>query len=115
MSAPSPSARFLEALEHERRSYAAALPDRIRALGECWRRVRAAPHYRAGLEGIERAAHGLAGSGAVFGFHRLSAEARDLERLLAELAASHDPPEGASPRIEAAILRIEECLGGGAP
>jgi len=115
MSGAAAPAPFLEALERERRAYADALPGRIRALRELWRAVPAGGEARAGLESVERAAHGLAGSGAIFGFERLSAEARALEIELRSLIDMGAGPPDAEALVESALARIEASLGTGRP
>ena len=107
MSGQAAANEFLEALGRQRRDYAAALPGRLRALRQSWRGIRAS---RDGLQSIERAAHGLAGSGAMFGFDRLGAEARALESVLRRLIASGADPSSAAACVEAGIDRLEASL-----
>jgi len=57
----------------------------------------------------------LAGSGAVFGFERLSAEARALDIELRSLIDMGAGPPDAEALVESALARIEASLGTGRP
>jgi len=105
------SPQFTRMLEQQRRAYANTLPAKIAGLGLLWRAIvrhEAAPDD---LARLVRVAHGLAGSGAVFGFDRLSIEARTLELELEVLLASRtDAGDGRKASIAAAIARVQDSV-----
>src|SRR5262245_1866762 len=69
-------------LDDLRRSYARELPARIRDLAEAWKRLDDGPWDRDGFQAFHRGVHGLAGSGAMFGFAELTGAARSLDLVL---------------------------------
>jgi HPt (histidine-containing phosphotransfer) domain-containing protein len=84
MTSPPPSlAAFLQA---QRAEYRSALPQRLEQIESLWRQVLngEAP----ALEGLERCAHSLAGSGATFGLAALGDAARVLEMAVSPLAGA---------------------------
>jgi|KBSMisStandDraft_5_1062788.scaffolds.fasta_scaffold76956_2 HPt (histidine-containing phosphotransfer) domain-containing protein len=104
-------APFAQLLEEQRRNYASTLPGRIAGMDQMWRAI--ARHEAApdDLDRLVRVAHGLAGSGAVFGFDRLSVEARTLELELQVLLSSRTiASDGRKASIDAAIARVQDCV-----
>jgi HPt (histidine-containing phosphotransfer) domain-containing protein len=94
---------FLRALEVQRARYREALPGRIAAIERLWDEVCGGAGQGA-LAGLVLEVHGLAGSGAVFGFEALGTEAKSLEReLLLPGAASTDRKSAIAASI--AVLR----------
>jgi HPt (histidine-containing phosphotransfer) domain-containing protein len=104
-------APFAQLLEEQRRDYSNTLPGRIAGMDQMWRAIAGHESEPDDLERLVRVAHGLAGSGAVFGFDRLSAEARTLELELQVLLASHTiASDGRKASIDAAIARVQDCV-----
>ena len=104
-------APFAQLLEEQRRDYASTLPGRIAGMDQMWRAIAGHESEPDDLERLVRVAHGLAGSGAVFGFDRLSVEARTLELELQVLLASHTiASDGRKASIDAAIARVQDCV-----
>ena len=68
-----------------RRSYVEQLPGKLREIDEAWSRLQAGAWNAAGFQSFHRAVHALAGSGAMFGFDRVSAKARSLDQVLKSL------------------------------
>ena len=93
-------------IEALRRTYADQLPQRIASMEESWNNLRLDRWSSEGLTELGRQAHGLAGSGATYGFAIVSEKARDLEMLLEEMT---EPclPEGDS-RIQKADQLLQE-------
>lgn len=104
-------AQFMQALEEQKREYRRTLDGRISGMELLWSALCAETAGRAEMERLERTAHSLAGSGAVFGYEKLSTEARALEHRLHDLAAA-----GAIPgRVERAVVArsiagLRECV-----
>jgi len=66
-----------------RKSYAAELPAKIEALEECQQKLVSADTYDfENVKKLHRQMHGLAGSGATFGFPELGKHAREIEQIL---------------------------------
>lgn len=105
-------AAFVALLEHERAEYARALPGRLAGMRRLWREIESGAAGPEDLARLARDAHGLAGSGAVFGFDALSTQARALELQLqvfrdAGAAAARAPPDA----IGASIERLQDLAG----
>lgn len=73
----SPPASFAAFLQAQRAEYRSAFPERLEQIESLWRQVR--DGQAPALADLERCAHGLAGSGATFGFAALGDAARVLE------------------------------------
>ena len=74
MTSPASFAAFMQA---QRAEFLSALPERLEHISSLWRQVR--DGNAPALADLERCAHGLAGSGATFGFAALGDAARVLE------------------------------------
>lgn len=85
------AARMQAQLQALRDSYAAQLPEKIQQIWETWSALQNgwSDEY---LLALHRMAHGLTGSGATFGFTRLSVAARTLEIFLKGLIAESKVP-----------------------
>lgn len=70
---------FLAFLEAQRSDYRRALPQRVAEIVSLWRVALDGEAPAQALAKLERCAHGLAGSGATFGFAALGDAARALE------------------------------------
>lgn len=105
---PVPPAAFLEMLEQKRLQYGRSLPGKMADMGRLWEAIRTGA-TRADLDCLERIAHGLAGSGALFGYAPLSAEARALELELADAPSGEPLAKGREAAIAAAIARVRAC------
>jgi HPt (histidine-containing phosphotransfer) domain-containing protein len=75
-----------------------------------WKAVCARTADADDLARLERCAHSLAGSGAVFGHDSLSARARGLERELHRIVERGSPGEGEAANVGAAIAALRRCL-----
>lgn len=73
----SPPASFAAFMQAQRAEFRSALPERLERIESLWRQVR--DGQATALADLERCAHGLAGSGATFGFATLGDAARVLE------------------------------------
>ncbi len=73
----SPPASFAAFMQAQRAEFCSALPERLERIESLWRQVR--DGQAPALADLERCAHGLAGSGATFGFAALGDAARVLE------------------------------------
>jgi diguanylate cyclase (GGDEF)-like protein len=96
-------------LETLRRSYAEQLPARISGIGARWQRLQQGFDLPLAQELI-RELHGLAGSGASFGYPAVSDAARELETILRPMAsADHTPELGDSERVPRLLERLESA------
>lgn len=85
------AAQIQAQLQALREDYAAQLPDKIQQIWETWAALQNGWSDE-NLLTLHRMAHGLTGSGATFGFTRLSMAARTLEILLKGLIAESKIP-----------------------
>lgn len=92
-----------------RAQYVASLPDRLAALWQAVDRLGYSPADAEMLRQARLIAHGLAGSGASFGFAQISETARLLEQLLDSVAGQVPPVESAHERIRHACNALEEA------
>lgn len=76
-----------------RDAYAADLPARIASLMESWERLKVDGWRASEVQGIIRAAHGLVGSGATFGYQQVSEAARAFEDAVRGWAMGGSPSE----------------------
>jgi HPt (histidine-containing phosphotransfer) domain-containing protein len=107
----APPAAFLEMLERKRLQYGESLPGKMADMERLWVAIRTGAG-RADLDRLERMAHGLAGSGALFGFEPLSAQARALELELADAPSGGPLPQAREAAIATAMARVRACARG---
>jgi chemotaxis protein histidine kinase CheA len=103
----SPNEAFLAFLEQQRVEYCAALPQRWLQIEAHWRQLLSGEAPEQALEGLERGAHGLAGSGATFGCAAMGDAARLLETTVNPLRGS---AHALSPESLAALTQAVEAL-----
>jgi len=94
-----------EQLNALRQAYAEQLPGKILEIEEGWRKLDQGPWDPKAFLTFHRQGHGLAGSGATFGFPGVTERARTLDDLLKTLPGDKGPPR---PEI---VTRIFEGLG----
>ena len=111
MIEPGANEEFLRFLAAQRVDYVRALPSKLAEVQRLWDAVSKGPAAPGELEGLVRAVHNLAGSGAVFGFEEFGAAAKSLELLLQALAESPERPQGIA-TVEDAIARLQSCAPG---
>ena len=99
-----PKASLAAEINRLKETYARALPDRLATLEALWHDVRAGDRRPDELEPLYRAAHSLTGSGATFGYERVSVSARALELYLQPLIT------GASVLTQTHVDKISELL-----
>ncbi len=107
-----PGARdeFLRLLDRQRADYVQALPAKLSEVEHLWGGISQGAAAPDDLACLVRAAHGLAGSGAMFGFAELGAAAKALELRLQAIAQSPEAPRGAdADSIEDFIARLRSC------
>jgi HPt (histidine-containing phosphotransfer) domain-containing protein len=84
----SSHASFAAFMQGQRAEFRSALPERLEQVESFWRQVRNG--QTPALADLERCAHGLAGSGATFGFAALGDAARVLEMAVSPwVGAAH--------------------------
>ena len=92
--------------------YAAKLPERIAEIERLWTGLLAAGMPAAELEELVRAAHGIAGSGAILGMAAVSDAARDLELYLESIRARGGPAGTAeNERVAALVAALKDAAG----
>jgi HPt (histidine-containing phosphotransfer) domain-containing protein len=103
----SPNEAFLAFLEQQRVEYCAGLPARLLQIDAHWRQLLSGEAPEQALQGLERCAHGLAGSGATFGCAAMGDAARLLEHTINPLLGS---AHALSPESLAALTQAVEAL-----
>ncbi len=83
-------ASLQEQLNILRQQYAERLPARLADIATSWQTIRTSINSTVLLSDLQRAVHGLAGSGTTFGFTAISTEARVLEHFLYSLIERGD-------------------------
>ncbi len=92
--------------------YASKLPARIAEIENLWSGLLAAGLPAAELEELVRTAHGVAGSGAIFGMAAVSDAARSLELYLESVRARGGPAGAAeNERVAALIAALKDAAG----
>jgi HPt (histidine-containing phosphotransfer) domain-containing protein len=110
MIEPGAREEFQRFLERQRADYVLALPLKLAEVESLWGAVAKGAAVSDELARLIRAAHSLAGSGAVFGFEELGASGKSLELLLQRLAESPEGPQGkAAAAIEESIAHLRSC------
>jgi HPt (histidine-containing phosphotransfer) domain-containing protein len=103
----SPNEAFLAFMEQQRVDYRAGLPQRWLQIESHWRQLLSGEAREQALAGLERCAHGLAGSGATFGCAAMGDAARLLENTVQPLLGS---AHALSPESLAALAGAIEAL-----
>jgi chemotaxis protein histidine kinase CheA len=103
----SPNEAFLAFLELQRVDYCAALPQRWLQVESHWHQLLSGEAPEQALDGLERCAHGLAGSGATFGCAAMGDAAKQLELAVNPLRGS---AHALSPESVAALTQAVEAL-----
>jgi chemotaxis protein histidine kinase CheA len=98
---------FLAFLEQQRVDYRASLPQRWLQIESLWRQLQSGEAPEQALQGLERCAHGLAGSGATFGCAAMGDAARLLELTVDPLRGS---AQALSPEALAALTQAVQAL-----
>lgn len=98
---------FSAFLEAQCANYRSSLPQRLDQIESLWREVlnEAAPAQA--LAGLERCAHSLAGTGAMFGFAAMGDAARVLELAVNPLLGA---TQALTPAVQAEVRRAVEAL-----
>ncbi len=81
-----------EQLKRVRKNYAARLPGKVELIEEAWSKLLGIGPDREGLKALRIQAHGLAGSGATYGFKEISEAAHKLEIFLQSLIETNSLP-----------------------
>ena len=93
-----------------RKDYAEQLPGKIREIEEAWKRLEGGAWNPGDFQQFHRSVHGLAGSGAMFGFPGLTTSARSLDLVLKALGAGPEPPDPeVRGRISVGLAAIKEA------
>jgi HPt (histidine-containing phosphotransfer) domain-containing protein len=99
---------FRRFLDRQRVDYARTLSPKLAEVDRLWSASAGRGTAPDHLALLTRAAHGLAGSGAMFGFTDLSAAAKELELRLQRLADAPDRVEAVQ-GIAQAIAHLHSC------
>ena len=83
---------FQEKLSMLAAAYAKGLPEKIDEIEAMWNQLLANWSLQT-MRDLHRVVHNLAGSGKIFGFPELSAEARTLEQMLKQLLQQDIPTD----------------------
>ncbi|MDH4100140.1 MAG: Hpt domain-containing protein [Nitrospirota bacterium] len=93
-----------------RRAYARQLPERVEAMETLWAGQKGSNRTKAGLSELARQAHGLAGSGATYGFADVSQAARELElRIEAMVEAGGSLDEQRAKEADAMLIALKQA------
>lgn len=101
----SPAERLKKELEALAQAFASRLPEKIRLIEHNWAAIERDEWDAEAFQELHRLVHGLAGSGATFGFARLSQTARVLERSLLAAKDQGTPLSAAQREKMASELR----------
>jgi HPt (histidine-containing phosphotransfer) domain-containing protein len=111
MSATVTREEFLRILERQRAEYWRTADGKIADMELLWDALAEQPASAEDLARLERTAHMLAGSGAVFGYDKLSTEARTLEQRLSHIVEGGAGLDGTErSAVGASIAALRECL-----
>ena len=94
----------LEELRELRALFARRLPERTAEIEAAWEEARRPGAPPAALDRFHRLVHSLAGTGAVFGYPRLTAAARRLEKRLRPLLLGQGPLSAEAQTAAVALL-----------
>jgi HPt (histidine-containing phosphotransfer) domain-containing protein len=107
---PTPSS-FSAFLEAQCADYRSSLPQRLDQIEVLWRQVLNGD--ASALVSLERCAHSLAGTGAMFGFAALGDAARVLEQAVSPLlGATHALTPTAQAEVNRAVEALQRSLSG---
>lgn len=99
-------------LETLRRAYVEHLPARVQAIEENWNRLRRGQWSIEVISELSRQVHGLAGSGATYGFAEISDNAYRLELVLDETIESNgNPAAGREGEVERLLQGLKKACG----
>ena len=101
---------LVDQLAKLRQTYVAGLPEKIRRIEDAWHAVREDGWTTNALANLHQLSHGLAGSGATFGFASISSAARALEHNVKQVLDAGANGEGAA--AEARRTKDLEALAG---
>lgn len=103
---PDGLANRLKALEEK---YAKQFPARTEEIRSLWGKVSDGECDRDSLDALYRVVHGLAGSGATFGFPKISETAKQCECVLLDGIASGELElDVVGPRIDSVLAALEQ-------
>jgi len=106
-----PPPGFADFVDRQRRKFAASLPARLEGVEASWRKIAAGAAAPEEAMQLAVAAHGIAGSCAVFDLPEMSRAARALELELGRLPAGDPVPSGeVRVAIETAIARMKRSF-----
>jgi len=101
---------FLRVLEEQRAEYGRTIAGKIAGMQLLWRGICASNSGSDDMQRLVRTAHGLAGSGAMFGYDRLGARASDLERELLRILEHGTPEAREAASVDGAIVALRDCF-----
>lgn len=104
MSESHNPAQQFAALRHRFRD---ALPARLLEMESAWQAARrgAAGQFAA----LQRLAHGLAGSSAIFGYRAVGETAHALEQFLENFLTTGESPEVCAPQVESMLAALRQA------
>ena len=101
----------MDELDELRRDYANQLPGKISDIETLWEGQERAEDPESVLEKIQGSVHRLAGSGAMYGFVKLSEVAHDLDSLLINRLRNNIPlGEGDVTKIDALMVELRASI-----
>ncbi len=102
------SERIAERMKILGEKYAKQFPERIAEINSLWARISADTVDREALDSLYRLVHGLAGSGATFGFPQLSEAAKECEIMLLEgIESGQLAYDAVRSRVETVVATLE--------
>lgn len=101
----NPALMLEQQLNALREAYAQQLPDKMKQLEQTWRLLILGQWTTEGFKALYRQVHGLAGSGATFGYARVTDTARAVELYIKPLLDQEPMP------CDADLLKINALLG----
>lgn len=107
--------KVAERLAALRQAYAAELPARVASLSESWRRVKEGGWPETEMQELVRAAHGLVGSGATFGYQQVSAAARAFEDAVRGWSIADAPGPEELAHAETRLAELQAVVQVSAP
>ena len=86
---PESTQELVDQLAKLRETYVSGLPEKIRRIEDAWHAIREDGWSAIWLENLHQLSHGLAGSGATFGFASISSAARALEQNVEQIIGTN--------------------------